>query len=201
MYESLANSLALAAQTNITLVNNAVAVDLQGLMSHLRPGARLEHHGVTFDIIAREREYGTTADAFEQLLLRGGTKHYLEHSRSTNKRRDQLTCELIGRASDGPCKAFLGTGGFWVKTLSGTVGSYRDAFAHAEIGLPTVLPLDLPFRIGAEQALLGVQFAFMEGMESGFLGLKKRMVLGALKSQGNPIVSPEAQAALERLFE
>ncbi|HEX5037721.1 MAG TPA: hypothetical protein VFX30_11220 [bacterium] len=201
MYERLAQSLVLAAQSNISLMNNAVAVNLRGLTPHLRTQTALIHRGVSYDIFARECETGTTEDAFEQLLLRGGTKFWIESSRSTNKRKDLLTCELLGRSANGQCTAFLGTNGFWDKTLAGSIGSYRSAFAHSEIALPPFLTLDVPARIAPERALLGIQFAFLEGMEAGFLGVKKLMVLGALRSQGHPMISPEAEEALEQLFE
>ena len=199
MYESLANSLVLAAQSHITLANGAVAVNLQGLMPHLRTAGVLEHRGAAYDIFALEREHGTTAEAFEQLLIRGGNKYWAENA--TVRRKEQMACELLGRAQDGRCTAFLGTNGFWKHTLYNSIRRSQAAYAHAEIALPGVLPLDLPRRIDGCQALLGVQFAFLEGMETGFLGIKKRMTFGALRAQGHPIVSEEAEAMLPKLFE
>lgn len=199
MYESLANSLVQAAQSNITLVSGAVAVNLQGLTPHLKVMGALEHRGATYEIFAHEYEHGTTADAFEQLLIRGGAKHWVENA--TTRRKEHLFCELLGRSGSGQYTAFLGTNGFWKRTLSGSIRHSKDAYVHAEINLPAVLPLDLPRRIDGDRALLGVQFAFLEGMETGFLGIKKRMVFGALRAQGHPIVSEEAEAMLPKLFE
>jgi hypothetical protein len=200
VFGTLANTLSQAAQTAITLVNNSVTVNLTQLAAHVPALAVLRHRDADFHIFAVRRERGTVAVAFQQLLLQGGESHYLRRENvQANRRKGLLSCELLGRTNDGKFGAFLSSGAFWTMSLSG-INDTNRSIAHDYVEIPSELSLPLPSSLAADQALLGVRLAFLEGMEAGLFGFKRAMVLGALRKQGHEAFSPEAQEALEKFF-